>query len=160
MKNYFTLCPQLNFTALHPLRNHSYCLLTPPSSLDRPVIPFPFILPHPDDLIAILLRKFWVDAVVRYGIVFSPTNSPFSLFTHGDQRLSQWGLGQGTHVSAFSLQPRRPNKKFPGLKIPQTEQKSKSSVLNIWYSPIIEFSFPLLSPIKYGPFTYATNNLA
>jgi hypothetical protein len=79
--------------------------------VDSSVISLPFLLPHRDDLIAILPRKFWVDAVVRYGKVFSPANSPFSLFTPGDQRLSQWGLGRGTQGSAF-LSPTKEAKKI------------------------------------------------
>jgi hypothetical protein len=35
-----------------------------------------------------------------------------SIFLPWDQRFSPWGLGQGTHGPCFSLQLRRPTKKF------------------------------------------------
>jgi hypothetical protein len=127
--------------------------------MDSPFVPLPFLLPHPDDLIAILPRKFWVDAVVRFRKVCGPTNRPFSLFTPGDQRgLSQWGLGWGTHRSGL-LSPT----KEAQLKGPRTEntinrikiQKQCPHLLSQFYHRI---SFPMLFPIKYCPFAYATSS--
>jgi hypothetical protein len=66
-----------------------------------PLIPLPFLLPRPGSLFALLPQEGWDDGVVRYEKVFQSYNQSSTLFTPGDQKLSKWGLGWGTHESAF-----------------------------------------------------------
>jgi hypothetical protein len=71
--------------------------------------------------------------VFRYGKVFNPINSPFSLFTLGDQKLSQWGLGWGTHGSAFLSPTMEAKEKVPGAEIYHKQNENpKTGVLNIY----------------------------
>jgi hypothetical protein len=82
--------------------------------MDSPLIPLPFLLHHPDDLITLLPQEVWDDEVVGYSKFFSPTTILYHIHSWG---LEVVPMGAGTgdslfHVFVFS---RRPNKKFPGV---------------------------------------------
>jgi hypothetical protein len=67
--------------------------------MDSPLIPSLFPLSQPDDLVALLPLVARVGGFIG-SKKFSPTSSS-TFIIPGVQRLSQWGLGQETHESAF-----------------------------------------------------------
>jgi hypothetical protein len=87
--------------------------------------------------------------------VLQPDLLPSSLLGSEDVPV-ETGTG-GLTDPRFSLQPRRPNKRSQDRKSENTinRTKFKSSVLTIPAQSNHIISFPMLSPIKYGPFTYA-----
>ncbi len=68
-------------------------------SMDSPLIPYLFPLSQKDDLVALLPQEAGDDMVVDRKS--SAPQPALFLIIPGDQRLSQWGPGQGTHESAF-----------------------------------------------------------
>jgi hypothetical protein len=87
--------------------------------------------------------------------VLQPDLLPFSLL--GIKCCPSGDWDGGLTDPRFSLQPRRPNKRSQDRKSENTinRTKFKSSVLTILSQSNHIISFPMLSPIKYGPFTYA-----
>ncbi len=65
--------------------------------MDSPLIPSFFPLQPDDPVVLLPLRLVMMGSSVESS---APGQSSI-LITPGDQRLSQWGLGQGTHESAL-----------------------------------------------------------
>ncbi len=82
--------------------------------MERPLTPLLFLLPLPPDLITLLPLEVWDDGVVRKEkfLNLSTRSLPYSLLVTRGCPSGDW---DGGHTNPdFSLQPRRPQKKFPG----------------------------------------------
>ncbi len=68
--------------------------------MDKPLILSLFFTPQLDGPVGLLSGETWDDEVVdQEKLLVQNQLATFPI--PGDQHLSQWGLGQGTHESAF-----------------------------------------------------------